>query len=70
LRSRGIDEISARKLLLAAFAGECLDRMKEDSVRTYLESLIQRHLLTLANAVAVARTSSSQHKARSLEEVG
>ena len=29
LRSRGIDEISARRLLLQAFAGECLDRMPE-----------------------------------------
>ncbi len=28
LRSRGIDEISARRLLLLAFASECLDRMK------------------------------------------
>ena len=28
LRSRGIDEVSARSLLLFAFAGECLDRMK------------------------------------------
>ena len=31
LRSRGIDEPSARKLLLLAFANECLDRMKEDA---------------------------------------
>jgi len=29
LRSRGIDEISARKLLLLAFANECLDRMAQ-----------------------------------------
>ena len=29
LRSRGIDELSARKLLLFAFASECLDRMKQ-----------------------------------------
>ena len=34
LRSRGIDERSARKLLLLAFANECLDRMKEDGVRS------------------------------------
>ncbi len=31
LRSRGIDEASARNLLLLAFAGECLARMKEGS---------------------------------------
>src|ERR1700691_191987 len=35
LRTRGIDEASARKLLLLAFANECLDRMKEDVVRSY-----------------------------------
>ena len=33
LRSRGIDEVSARKLLLLAFASECLDRMKQGPVR-------------------------------------
>ena len=40
LRSRGIDEASARKLLLMAFAGECLDRMREDSVRSGIERLL------------------------------
>ena len=40
LRSRGIDEISARKLLLMAFAGECLDRMREVSVRAGIEKLL------------------------------
>jgi Fe-S cluster assembly protein SufD len=40
LRSRGIDEMSARKLLLMAFASECLDRMREDSVRNSIEKLL------------------------------
>ena len=40
LRSRGIDEVSARKLLLMAFANECLDRMREDSVRSDIEKLL------------------------------
>ena len=44
LRSRGIDEVSARGMLLAAFAGECLDRMKEGPVRTHVEALIRRDL--------------------------
>ena len=39
LRSRGLDEIAARRLLLYAFASECLDRMRTGPVRTYLESL-------------------------------
>ena len=33
LRSRGIDEASARRLLLVAFANECLERMKESGIR-------------------------------------
>jgi len=40
LRSRGIDEASARKLLLLAFADECLDRMKIGPARTHVEKLI------------------------------
>ena len=38
LRSRGIDEASARRLLLVAFASECLDRMKDGPARTHVES--------------------------------
>ena len=41
LRSRGIDEVSARALLLLAFANECLDRMKCKPVRDYLRDLVQ-----------------------------
>jgi len=47
LRSRGIDELSARRLLLMAFAKECLDRMNEGPARTYVEEMIQDHLLTI-----------------------
>ncbi|HWC20575.1 MAG TPA: Fe-S cluster assembly protein SufD [Terriglobales bacterium] len=43
LRSRGIDETSARKLLLLAFASECLERMKEDAVRNRIEELVTSH---------------------------
>ncbi len=42
LRSRGIDEVSARKLLLFAFASECLDRMKPGPVRRHVEELINQ----------------------------
>jgi Fe-S cluster assembly protein SufD len=65
LRSRGIDEASARKLLLLAFANECLDRMKEDTVRTHLRELINRHLFGMTDAVAVAAA-----RARTREETG
>ncbi|MGA9884326.1 MAG: Fe-S cluster assembly protein SufD [Candidatus Acidiferrales bacterium] len=44
LRSRGIDESSARHLLLMAFANECLDRMKEGPARTHVESLIRGYV--------------------------
>ena len=48
LRSRGIDEISARRILLLAFASECLERMKPGPARTHAERLIHAHLLTVA----------------------
>lgn len=47
LRSRGIGEAEARRLLLQAFASECLDRMKPDAVRDYVESIVQQRLLSL-----------------------
>ncbi|MGA3293901.1 MAG: Fe-S cluster assembly protein SufD [Candidatus Acidiferrales bacterium] len=50
LRSRGIDETSARRLLLMAFASECLDRMKEGPARTYVEDLIHRDLRRVAHS--------------------
>jgi Fe-S cluster assembly protein SufD len=46
-RSRGIDERAARQLLLVAFAGECLERMKTDAVRVHIEKLIGHHLRQL-----------------------
>jgi len=70
LRSRGIDEVSARKILLLAFANECLDRMKQDSVRTYLEALMNRHLFQVANSVPVARTDRGEDQGRNWEELG
>lgn len=55
LRSRGIDEISARKLLLQAFASECLERMKPGVARTHAERLIHEHLLSIANHFSAPR---------------
>ena len=69
LRSRGIDEVSARKLLLLAFANECLDRMKEDSVRIYLHGLINHHLFAMEHAGSNAR-ATGEDKGRNWEEVG
>ena len=58
LRSRGIDEQSARGLLLAAFAGECLDRMKEGPARDYVETLIQHGLKQLIHSVPRSRPTA------------
>jgi Fe-S cluster assembly protein SufD len=69
LRSRGIDERSARKLLLLAFANECLDRMKEESVRGYIEGLINSHLFAMAHTQPIA-SGDGEGKGRSWEEVG
>jgi len=44
LRSRGIDEASARRLLLFAFASECLDRMRTGLAHSFVENLIQHEL--------------------------
>jgi Fe-S cluster assembly protein SufD len=71
LRSRGIDEVSARRLLLLAFASECLDRMKEGPARTHVEQLINTHLLGLAKSSAgFARAAHQADAERKLEEVG
>jgi Fe-S cluster assembly protein SufD len=52
LRSRGIDEVSARRLLLMAFANECLDRMKEGPARTHVESLIHDYVAGVTGSVS------------------
>jgi Fe-S cluster assembly protein SufD len=71
LRSRGIDEVSARRLLLMAFASECLDRMKEGPARTHVETLIHGHLVNLAKSSrAFPRTADETAAERHVEEVG
>src|SRR5438270_4205681 len=76
LRSRGIDEVSARKLLLMAFASECMDRMKASPAREHVQKLIHEHLLTLAAAAPrkdqEGRTTvAGPHaSARNWEEIG
>ena len=64
LRSRGIDETSARRLLLVAFAGECLDRMKEGPVRDHIEKLVHDHMLRIAGA---SQASAQQRQVKAGE---
>jgi Fe-S cluster assembly protein SufD len=71
LRSRGIDEVSARKLLLFAFASECLDRMKQGPIRRHVEGLINRCLVQMANAAPGASTENRREDTgRSWGEIG
>ncbi len=71
LRSRGIDEVSARKLLLFAFASECLDRMKPGPVRRHVEGLINQCLVQMASAAPDASTDNRREDtARNWEEIG
>jgi Fe-S cluster assembly protein SufD len=66
LRSRGLDEASAKHLLLLAFANECLDRMNSAQMRKYVEALVMAWLPDAARYVG-AKPSEVE---RSLEEVG
>jgi len=71
LRSRGIDEVSARKLLLFAFASECLERMKPGPVRRHVEELINRCLFQMANSAPGASTGIRRDDTRrNWEEIG
>ncbi|MFZ0630814.1 MAG: Fe-S cluster assembly protein SufD [Acidobacteriaceae bacterium] len=67
LRSRGLSEAEARKLLLLAFAEECVERMHSTAAREHIEGLIRQHLLFLENA---PQASSGRVNERAMEEVG
>jgi len=71
LRSRGIEDTSARELLLYAFAAECLDRMQSEAAREFMEGLIRERLTVLArNRKSAGLAGSQEEEARSWEEVG
>jgi len=72
LQSRGIDEMSARRILLLAFSGECLERMKPGPARDHAERLIRGHLLSVASRSPGQNDVSHGEPVteRSWEEVG
>ena len=70
LRSRGIDEIAARRILLMAFAGECLERMKPGVAREHAEHLIHGHLLAVVNHLPERNPGHGEVRKRNWEEVG
>ena len=67
LRSRGMSEAEARRLLLLAFASECVERMRPGAAQIYVEQLIQEHLLPFREHSTRAGSGSGQ---RIVEEVG
>jgi Fe-S cluster assembly protein SufD len=70
LRSRGIDEGNSRRLLLQAFAGECLDRMKAGALRDYAEAAVQVRLLSLDDSASSVGGSNRENRERHRREVG
>ncbi len=71
LRARGLDEASARDLLLYAFAAECLERMKEPAAREFAENLIRHGLQKLLrNESGAPIVASTVEDAQNWEEVG
>ncbi len=70
LRSRGIDEVNARRLLLLAFASECLDRMRPGAAQIHAEELIRQHLLPMADHLPLPGAPEAEGTARNWEEVG
>jgi Fe-S cluster assembly protein SufD len=70
LRSRGIDEAEARRLLLQAFAGECLDRLNTGALRDYAGAIVQARLLSLGDTASPEVESSKEDQQRNWQEVG
>ena len=70
LRSRGIDESAARRVLLFAFASECLDRMKPGPVRVHLERLVNQALFQGKRSSPDSGSNGTPDFRRNWEEVG
>ena len=54
LQSRGISEQEAKKLLLMAFAEECVERMQSSVARDHIQHLVSEHLLFTEGIVPVS----------------
>ncbi|MGC2694584.1 MAG: Fe-S cluster assembly protein SufD [Candidatus Angelobacter sp.] len=67
LRSRGLNEASARHVLLLAFANECLDRMNSPQIREHLEKLV---IAGMPEAATFSRGRLPEGAERNWEEVG
>jgi len=69
LQSRGISELEARKLLLMAFAEECVDRMQSTVAKEHIARLIDEHLL-FTEGGAPRERNLGRIVERVVEEVG
>ena len=65
-----LDEIEARRLLLQAFAGECLDRLNAGALRDYAETIVQARLLTLGDPASSEAERNREDRERNWQEVG
>lgn len=65
LRSRGLDEDSARGLLLFAFAGECLERMEAGPVLDHVKRIVHESLPEV-----IASSGRGINAERRREEIG
>lgn len=45
LRARGIGEVTAKKLMIQAFAGEVTDRLKNEEIRDHIQAIVENHLV-------------------------
>jgi Fe-S cluster assembly protein SufD len=70
LRSRGLDEVEARRLLLQAFAGECLGRLNAGALRDYAEAMVQTRLLALGDTASSEPGGNRDDRERNWQEVG
>jgi Fe-S cluster assembly protein SufD len=70
LRSRGISEAEARRILLQAFAAECLDRMKSGVARDYCEAMIMERLASISDVSSLKNGATAETRERIWEEVG
>lgn len=68
LRSRGISEQEARRILLQAFAGECLDRIS-GPVRDYCDGIVVERLQSLAKPAAHSPTDLKETPERNGKEI-
>ena len=68
LRSRGISESDARRILLQAFAGECIERIS-GGVRKYCQAIVAEVLQSIAKPASHQTVDARVIKARNGKEI-